>query len=113
MREAISVIPDRDEARHFRPWYLSPVWPQHPPQRIFAGILKAMERVEDSPPDLPLERLGYEILDGDGSSVTHTCYDAVPVDPERLGASAGRLAVGGKWLLAIDRVIHPCWRNKS
>lgn len=111
-REAISFIPDRDDARHFQLWYFSLILPQTPPSGIFAGILKAMEGEVVISPDLQIERLGYEVLDQDGASVTHTYYNignTVQIDPQNLGEAADGLANDGNWLVAIDRLTHVWW----
>lgn len=109
-REAISFIATREDARDFQLWYFALVWPQDPPGGILAGILNAMRGEEVAPPDLPVERLGYEVLDGDGASVTHTYHDpGAAIDPARPGDEADRLARGGDWLVAVDRVLHPWW----
>lgn len=109
-REAISFIPEREQARDFQLWYFALIWPQTPPEGIFAGILRAMQGEDVTAPDLPVERLGYEVLDGDGASITHIYNDpGAAIDPARPGDEADRLARSGDWLLAIDRVLHAWW----
>lgn len=109
--EAISFIPDRALARDFELWRFTLIRPQNPPGGVFAGILDAMRGEAVAQSGLPVERLGHEVLDSDGASVTHTHYgpDLPPIDTARLGEEADRLADMGHWLMAIDRVTHPWW----
>lgn len=111
-REAVSFIEDRDTARDFELWRFSLIQPDHPPQGIFAGILGAMAGETIPPPDFPADRIGYEVLDGDGASVTHTWTDpgdAARIDPLHPRDTANLLARQGLWLVAIDRLRHPWW----
>lgn len=109
-REAISFIPEREQLRDFQLWYFALVWPQNPPDGILAGILRAMQDEEVAAPDLSVQQLGYEVLDSDGASVTHTYHQpGAVIDPARPGDEADRLARSGHWLMAIDRVLHPWW----
>lgn len=110
-REAVSFIPDRDLARDFQLWLFSLVVPDHPPQGIFAGILRAMQGEDIAPPDFPTEILGYEVLDQDGASVTHTwaAPGGLVVAQDDVRVWANELAGHGLWLMQIDRLNHPWW----
>lgn len=111
-REAISFIPDREDVRKFQLWYFKLIWPRVPPDDLFKKFIDAMSGEAVAPPDFPLQKLGYEILDQDTVSVTHNYYDIAgfpEVNLKNLSETADLLASRGFWLMEIERVVHPWW----
>ncbi len=115
-QEAISFVPDRAMMQDFQLLYYSLVLPLRPPTGILAGILNAMEGEKITPPKYQEDRLGYEVLDGDGTSVTHTYLELDELckfDPVYLGEAADKAAEQGFWIVAIDQISHPYWAPQS